>query len=889
MKNYFAYEVEQMFKHNLKFSFKYIILFSVFVIFLSFSIFMIFFFNNINMKNICEKLISENNYSSNTIKLSIENEKHLIGSKATDIVNNPVIFNAFNYNIFLDYRSYGKAIANNFTVMPANEFGYSQMCIDMSNLIGQELAEKGILKNNVALFDSNAKLLSNTLGTEEEFKDTGNESYIQKMIDKQTKFGALKSIGTITKKNSRFFIKGIDRVYTGGPIGIAVVTIELNNEFLQKMKDSVNKEIIILNKDEILASTIKIDHWKKDSFKYDNDSKGYYIQGLKINNKSMVFSFTPVTDYDNNVIAMVGTGFYVDEINNLYKKSMMEFLPIQIVSLIITLLLLFFILKKLFNPFNKIITLTQKISKGEYDIEKAGSELKEFTSIMNSMEIMSKAIKNRESQNKQLLEKVYTLLDNSDEGFLSFGTSLILDPEHSHECEVIFGKAIKEENIVNLLFDENSQQRNLFPRNINLIFNEIDEFKKEVLISLLPKVANINSKIIKLKYRFLDSNKMMLIITDITHEKELEEKIKDEQGRLKLVVSSIVDRNDFFDLLDSYGEYCKLELKEVLKSDMSKAEKYDDIYRNVHTFKGNFAQFNFIHLPKELHELENGISKINKNSEEVEKDIYELVNNCKCNYALKKDMSIITTILGDEFLKQKNKMHIDEEQIKALKGLVEIISSEVSKELREKSIQEIVSNINTLCFIPLKQMMNSYPEYTYKLAEKLEKTIYKFKIQGSDIRVNPQKFLAFTKSLVHVFRNAIDHGIESPDTRIEANKDETGKIICSIDYIDEEIRIIIQDDGRGIDIKKVKEKAVRKGIFSREEVENLTQEEILRLVFGDDFSTKEKTSEISGRGYGLSATLKELHRIGGEAEVTTEKGKGTIFTFKFTTKEVWEM
>jgi chemotaxis protein histidine kinase CheA len=327
-------------------------------------------------------------------------------------------------------------------------------------------------------------------------------------------------------------------------------------------------------------------------------------------------------------------------------------------------------------------------------------------------------------------------------------------------------------------------------------------------------------------------------------------------------------------------------LNKILKSDISKAEKYADIYRNVHTFKGNFAQFNFIHLPKELHELENGLSKINKNSEEVEKDICELFNNCRCNDALKKDMSIITTILGDEFLKQKNKIHIDEEQIKTLKGLTEIISSEVSEEVREKSIQEIVSNINTLCFVPLKQMLNSYPEYTYKLAERLEKSIYNFRIEGSDIRVNPQKFLAFTKSLVHVFRNAVDHGIESPDERIEANKDETGKIMCSIDYIGEEIGISIQDDGRGIDIQKVKEKAVQKGIFSREGVENLTKEEIVRLVFGDDFSTKEKTSEISGRGYGLSATLKELHRIGGEAEVTTTKGKGTIFTFKFTTKEI---
>lgn len=875
-----------MFKHNLKLSFKYIILFLFFFAFLGFSIFMIFFFNNINMKNIREKLISENNYSSKTIKMSIENEKHLVASKATDIVNNPVIFNAFNYNIFLDYKSYGKAAANNFTVMPANEFGYSQMCIDMSNLIGQELAEKGILKNNVALFNSNAKLLSNTLGTEEEFKDTGNESYIQKMIDKQTKFGTLKSIGTIAKKNNRFFIKGIDRVYTGGPIGIAVVTIELNNEFLQKMKDSVNKEILILNKDEILASTIKIDHWEKDNFKYSNDSKDFYIQGLKINNQSMVFSFMPITDYDNNVIAMIGTGFYVDEINSLYNKSMMQFLPIQIISLIITLLLLFIILKKLFNPFNQIITLTRKISKGEYEIEERGSELKEFTSIMNSMEIMSKAIKNREIQNKQLLEKVYTLLDNSDEGFLSFGTNLVLDSEYSRECEFIFGKVIKGENVANLLFDENNQQRNLFPKNMNLIFNEVDEFKKEVLISLLPKVSKINSKIIKIRYRLLDNNKMMLIITDVTHEKELEEKIKDEQGRLKLVVSSIVDRNDFFDLLDSYEEYCNFHLKEVLESDMSKAEKYADVYRNVHTFKGNFAQFNFIHLPKELHEMENELSKINKNLENVEKDIYELFNNCRYGDALKKDISIITAILGEEFLKQKNKMHIDEERINTLKNLAKVISSEVSEEIREKSIQEIIHNINTLSFIPLKQMLNSYPEYTYRLANRLEKSIYKFKVEGSNIKVNPQKFLPFTKSLIHVFRNAIDHGIESPDERIEANKDEVGKIVCSIEYIDEEIRISIQDDGRGIDIEKVKEKAVRKGILLREEVENLTQDEIVRLVFDDDFSTKEKASEISGRGYGLSATMKELYRIGGEAEVATTKGKGTIFTFKFMMKEI---
>lgn len=129
----------------------------------------------------------------------------------------------------------------------------------------------------------------------------------------------------------------------------------------------------------------------------------------------------------------------------------------------------------------------------------------------------------------------------------------------------------------------------------------------------------------------------------------------------------------------------------------------------------------------------------------------------------------------------------------------------------------------------------------------------------------------FCKTLIHLFRNAVDHGIETPDERLDAGKEEQGRLACQIDGQNGWIMISISDDGRGIDAEKLLAKANHLGI--------ICQDDPSRLIFEDGFSTKEQVSALSGRGVGLSAVKAECKKLGGYIDIETTIGQGTVFHF----------
>ena len=139
------------------------------------------------------------------------------------------------------------------------------------------------------------------------------------------------------------------------------------------------------------------------------------------------------------------------------------------------------------------------------------------------------------------------------------------------------------------------------------------------------------------------------------------------------------------------------------------------------------------------------------------------------------------------------------------------------------------------------------------------------------------EFKPFAKSLIHVIRNSVDHGIESPEERVTEGKDEQGRILLCISDNPDSLIIEIADDGRGIDTHKLKEKAITGGFKTPSELES--DDAIMELLFQDYLSTKEEVSDLSGRGVGLSSVAHELQKLGGTYHVTSETGVGSTFVF----------
>jgi len=155
-----------------------------------------------------------------------------------------------------------------------------------------------------------------------------------------------------------------------------------------------------------------------------------------------------------------------------------------------------------------------------------------------------------------------------------------------------------------------------------------------------------------------------------------------------------------------------------------------------------------------------------------------------------------------------------------------------------------------------------------------------FVLEGSEIELDKAIIDAIGEPVLHLLRNSIDHGIESPEERQKQNKGVRGRVRLAAKRTENHILIEVEDDGRGIDTSHIKKVAVKKGFIKQEEADLLQDKNIMNLLFHPSFSTAEEVTGISGRGVGLYVVKTSAKELGGAVEMTTQIGKGTCFTMK---------
>lgn len=187
--------------------------------------------------------------------------------------------------------------------------------------------------------------------------------------------------------------------------------------------------------------------------------------------------------------------------------------------------------------------------------------------------------------------------------------------------------------------------------------------------------------------------------------------------------------------------------------------------------------------------------------------------------------------------------------------------------------------IDDLRKVPVATATRPLKRTVRDLSASLKKTV-DLEIEGEDLRVDAAVSQVLSDSLIHLVRNSLDHGLESPEERRKAGKSESGKIKVSCGENHDQIVISVQDDGRGIDIARVKAKLLANGSLGKDDVEKLSKPQLLAKIFDPGFSTAATVSEVSGRGVGMDMVKSSVERLRGQIEVATELGSGTAFTLK---------
>lgn len=202
------------------------------------------------------------------------------------------------------------------------------------------------------------------------------------------------------------------------------------------------------------------------------------------------------------------------------------------------------------------------------------------------------------------------------------------------------------------------------------------------------------------------------------------------------------------------------------------------------------------------------------------------------------------------------------------------ISNQISRVTNE--LQEIVLKTRML---PIKQLFDRFPRLVRDLAEALNKEV-ELIIEGEETELDKTIIEDIADPLIHLIRNAIDHGIEIPEERARAGKPAKGILHISAFHRENHVILTVQDDGRGIDLERVKESAVKKKIITAQEAASLTEHETISLIFHAGFSTSQTVSDISGRGVGMDIVRSCIDKLNGIIEVETKQGEGTKFIIK---------
>ncbi|HEY4053418.1 MAG TPA: chemotaxis protein CheA [Terriglobales bacterium] len=199
--------------------------------------------------------------------------------------------------------------------------------------------------------------------------------------------------------------------------------------------------------------------------------------------------------------------------------------------------------------------------------------------------------------------------------------------------------------------------------------------------------------------------------------------------------------------------------------------------------------------------------------------------------------------------------------------------------IQARVLNDLQRSVMKIRMVPVEQLFRRFPRIVRDTAQRCGKEVG-IELNGQDTDLDKGLLDAIAEPLTHIVRNAVSHGLESAADRKQAGKPSGGKIVLNAYHQANQLIVEVSDDGRGVDAEKVKAKAVKTGLISASEAEQMTRQEILDLVFRPGFSTADEVTEISGRGVGLDVVRTVLNRLKGSVELETQPGEGTKFRLK---------
>ena len=411
---------------------------------------------------------------------------------------------------------------------------------------------------------------------------------------------------------------------------------------------------------------------------------------------------------------------------------------------------------------------------------------------------------------------------------------------------------------------------------------EISEEDRDTIISVAADMAENGFKVFKLWIKLEDgcmlkAARAFLVFKSLESKGEIvysspsSDDIEDEkfEDSFTVLYSSKLSSDEVEKIVMKVSEIEKVEISifDISKATISKSENIE----SIKTMDDNEAQFE--ELTKNIN-LENKSDTKNDSNQDKQAEGDAGAKKNKTGKTVRVDIDRLDNLMNlvSELIIVKTRLEDDEisSNQQNMNDAVEYL------ERITTSLHDAVTKVR---MVPVERVFNRFPRMVRDLSKDLNKEIELF-MSGEETEVDRTVIDEIGDPLIHLLRNSIDHGIEIPEVRLEKGKKEKGRVNLNAYPDGNTVVIEVSDDGAGINVDKVKQKAIDKGLITAEQAREMDANKAAELIFAPGFSTADKVSDISGRGVGLDVVLTKIEALGGNVEIETEKDKGSRFIIR---------
>jgi signal transduction histidine kinase len=499
-------------------------------------------------------------------------------------------------------------------------------------------------------------------------------------------------------------------------------------------------------------------------------------------------------------------------------------------------------------------------------------------------------------------EKSRALLNNMNQAVFNIDAQAQVIEPVSRFTDFLFPEGIIGRSIFDSLYrnvDEKSELYTGIKTVLATAFGE-NEFQWELVNHLLPRKLKFRAqnskedeKIFKISYapiwdRSELLEKIMFVIEDITEIERLEAQLRED--RIKAEIIQEISTNDILSLGRNFFERSHVLFGKCQESSQQwhkDPQIFAELMRNLHSLKGNSRLFGFKYISQKIHSAESLVLESHQaflRSPDAlplsQAGIEQALQDVEIALQLYGQIVYQYFRLGNPFTRESNvtsatssesqMVEIYADNLRRLGELINKIPGQDSE------LQQIKRTFNHLRDVPLKPLLSRFQSMVDEVSKTLGKKV-NYRITGDNVSLRPEVLEELQDLITHILRNSMDHGIENPEERSQRGKPEYGTLEIKAASDERHVCLRISDDGRGIDDKKLLQKALSKGLIENSEIPQMSRSAVLSLVFAPGLSTKDEVTELSGRGVGMDHVKKTLEALKGQIDIQSELGKGTSF------------